>query len=182
MKILGLTLGWKPKEEAIYGSRNSVHERIVGQKVYITTRVINRTVKIIISGKVLPGSFSVSKGICTIRVKLDKEHRFLTPVSNVKFDKKVINSEGSGQNQYGIRFRYPIASITYTAEVIDTKKMKDITEELSRYSNLEIMKKLFKDRVIKSNEPSFIYETQLKTKLDVLNSNLFLESNEWGVG
>ena len=165
MKILGLTLGWKPKERAIYSSHNSVHERMVGQKVYITTHVINRTVKIIISSKVLPGSFSVSKGICTIRVKLDKEHRFLTPVSNVKFDKKVINSDGSGQNQYGMRFKYPIASTMYIAEVIDAKKMDDITEELSGYPNLEIMKKLFKDRVIKSNEPSFIYETQRKTKL-----------------
>lgn len=165
MRILGLTLGWKPKEGAIYGSHNSVHERMVGQKVYITTRVINRTVKIIIFDKVLPGSFSVSKGICMIRVKLDKEHRFLTPVSNVKFDKKVINSNGSGRNQYATRFRYPIAYITYTAEVIDTKKMKDITEELSGYSNLEIMKKLFKDGVIKSNEPSFIYKTKPKAKL-----------------
>jgi ADP-ribosylglycohydrolase len=165
MKILGLTLGWKPEDGAIYGSHNSVRKRMVGQKVYVTTRVINRNVKIIISDNVLPGSFSVSKGICTIRVKLDKEHRFLTPVSNVKFDKKVINSEGSGQNQYGTQFRYPIAFITYTAEVIDTKKMKDITEELSGYSNLEIMKKLFKDGAIKSNEPSFIYETRPKAKL-----------------
>ena len=138
---------------------------MVGQKVYITTRVINRAVKIVISGKVLPGSFSVSKGVCTIRVKLDKEHRFLTPVSNVKFDKKVTHSEGSGQNQYGTRFRYPIASIMYTAEVIDAKKMEDITEELSGYSNLEIMKKLFKDGMIKSNGPSFIYETKPKAKL-----------------
>jgi ADP-ribosylglycohydrolase len=165
MKIFGLTLGWKPKEGAIYSSHNSIHERMVGQKVYITTRVINRTVKIIISGKVLPGSFSVSKGICTIRIKLDKEHRFLTPVSNVKFDKKVIRSEGSGQNQYGTRFGYPIASITYTAQVIDAKKMEDIIDELSGYSNSEIMKKLFKDEVIKSNEPSFIYETKPEAKL-----------------
>ena len=165
MGIFGLTLGWKPKGGAIYSPHNSAHERMVGQKVYVTTRVINRTVKIIIPGKVLPGSFSVSKGICTIRVKLDKEHRFLTPVSNVKFDKKVIHSTGRGQNQYGTQFRYPIASITYTAEVIDAKKMEDITEELGGYTNLEIMKKLFKDGIIKSNEPSFIYGTQRKTKL-----------------
>ncbi len=131
MKIFGLTLGWKPKERAIYSSHNSVHERMVGQKVYITTRLINRTVKIVISGKVLPGSFSVSKGICTLRVKLDKERRFLTPVSNVKFVKKVTHSEGSGQNQYGTRFRYPVASITYIAQVIDAKKIEDITEEFS---------------------------------------------------
>ena len=165
MEILRLSLGWRPKEGAIYRSHDSVHERMVGQKVYVTTRVTKRTVKIIIPGKVLSGSFSVSKGICTIRVKLDKEHRFLTPILNVKFDKKVIHSKSSGQNQYGTRFRYPIASITYVAEVIDAKKMKDITEELSGYSNLEIMKKLFKDGVIKSNEPSFIYKTQQKVKL-----------------
>ena len=164
MKILGLTLGWTPEEGVIYSSHNSVHEKITGQKAYAKTKVIERVVKIIIPGKVLPGSFSVSKGICTLRVRLDKEHRFLTPVSNVKFDKKVINSEGS-QNQYGMQFKYPIVSITYTAEVIDVKEMKDIAEELKGYSNLEIMKKLFKDGVIKSNEPSFIYETQQKVKL-----------------
>ncbi|MCL5434387.1 MAG: ADP-ribosylglycohydrolase family protein [Candidatus Marsarchaeota archaeon] len=165
MKILGLTLGWKPKEGAIYSPHDSAHERMVGQKVYVTTRVINRTVKIIIPGKVLPGSFSVSKGICTIKVKLDKEHRFLTPVSNVKFDKKIISSGGSGQNQYGTRFKYPITSITYTAEIIDAKKMEEITEEFGGYSNSEIMKKLFKDGIIKSNEPSFIYRTKPKAKL-----------------
>lgn len=155
VRILGLTLGWKPKEGAMYSSHNSVHERMVGQKVYITTRVINRTVKIIISGKVLTGSFSVSKGICTIRVRLDdKERRLLTQVSNVKFDKKVTHSEGSGQNQYGTRFRYSIAAITYTAQVIDAKKMEDITEELSGYSNSEIMKKLFKFTFIKPIGPN----------------------------
>ncbi len=132
MKILGLTLGWKPKEGAIYNSNNSINERIVGQKVYVTTRVINRTVKIIISGKVLQGNFSVLNGICTIKVKFgDKERRLSTPISNVKFDKKVIHSKGSGQNQYGMRFKYPIASITYIAEVIYTRKIEDITEEFS---------------------------------------------------
>ena len=125
---------------AIYRSHDSAHERIVGQNVYTTTRVINRTVEVIIYGKFLPGSFSVSKGICTIRVKLNKEHRFLTSVSNVKFGKKVIHSAGRWQNQYRTQFRYPIAPITYTAEVIDAKKMEDITEELGGYTNLEIMK------------------------------------------
>ena len=166
MRILGLTLGWKPKEGTIYSSHDSIHKRVVGQKVYVTTHIINRTVKIIISGEVLPGSFSISKGICTIRAKLgDKERQLSTPISNVKFDRKVIRSEGSGQNQYGTRFRYPIASIIYTAEIIDAKKMEDITEELHGYSNLEIMKRLFKDGIIKSNEPSFIYETKPKAKL-----------------
>jgi ADP-ribosylglycohydrolase len=165
VRILGLTLGWKPKEGSIYSPHNSIQERMVGQKVYVTTRVIDRTVKMIISGKVLPGSFSVSKGICTIRVKLDKEHRFLTPVSNVKFDKRVTRSDGSGQNQYGTRSRHPITSITYMAEVIDATKLEDITENLSGYSNLEMMKKLFKDGIIKSNEPSFIYGTKPKAKL-----------------
>lgn len=131
MRILGLTFGWKPKENVIYRTHNSIREGIVGQKVYVTTRVVNRAVKIIISGKALPGSFSVSKGICTIIVKSGREHKLLTPVSNVKFDKKVIHSKGSGQNQYGMRFKYPIASITYMAEVIDTRKIEDITEEFS---------------------------------------------------
>jgi hypothetical protein len=44
MSILGLTLEWKPKEDVAYRSHNSVHQQIVGQKVYVTTRVINRFV------------------------------------------------------------------------------------------------------------------------------------------
>ena len=165
MRILGLTFGWKPKENVIYRTHNSIREGIVGQKVYVTTRVVNRAVKIIISGKALPGSFSVSKGICTIIVKSGREHKLLTPVSNVKFDKKVISSCNSGQNQYGTRFSYPIVSITYTAKVVDANKIRDPIEELSGYSNLEIMKKLFKEDIIKSKEPSFIYETKPKIKL-----------------
>jgi ADP-ribosylglycohydrolase len=163
VKIFGLTFEWKPKEGTEYLTHNTVHQSVVGQKVYIPTRVINRTVKIIIDGKIFQGSFSVSKGICTIRAKLDKEHRFLTSITNVKFDKKVTNSEKK-IDYYGKKFKYPVVSITYTAEVTDTKKMKDITEDLSGYSNLEIMKKLFKDEVIKSKEPGFIYETRPKAK------------------
>lgn len=165
MKILKLPFGWKPKEGLVYISHNSVHEHMVGQKVYITTSVTNRSVGIIISGKIFQGSFSVSKGICAIRTESDKEQQFLTPITNVKFSKKVIYSKGNGQNQYGTRFKYPIASITYTADVIDAKKMKGIIEKLDKYSNLEITKKLFKDRIIKSEEPGFIYETKLKSKL-----------------
>ena len=164
MKIFGLTFGWKPKEGAEHLTHNTVHQSVVGQKVYIPTRVINRTVKIVIDGKILQGSFSVSKGMCTIRAKLDKEHRFLTPIKNVKFNKKVTHSE-KRIYYYGKKFKYPVVSITYTAEVTDTKKMKDITEDLSGYSNLEIMKKMFKEGVIKSKEPGFIYETQPKVKL-----------------
>lgn len=103
-----LPFGWKPKEGLVYSPHSSAHENIVGQKVYVTTKVINRSVNTIISGQVFPGSFSVSEGICTIRVKSDKRHQFLTPVTNVKFDKKVSYAEGNGQNQYGTRFKYPL--------------------------------------------------------------------------
>ncbi len=165
MKLFRLPLGWKPKEGLVYSSHNSIHKHIIGQKVYVISRVINRTVEIIISGKAFQGSFSVYKGICTIEVNSDKERRFFTPVSNVKFDKKVVHSKGSGENQYGVRYSYPIAFITYTAEIIDTNKIVDITAEVSGYSNLEIMKKLFKYGVIRSNEPSFIYDMQPNIEL-----------------
>ena len=157
MGIFGLKFGWQPKEGVIYKSHNSIHEMIVGQKAYAKTRVTERTVKIIMSGKVFSGSFSVSKEVCTINIKSDQKHRFLTPIDNVKFDKEVKYSNGC-DNYYGNKYWYPISSITYTAEVIDTKKMDDIIKNLDGLSNLEIMKMLFKDNIIKSKEPDFIYE------------------------
>ncbi len=157
MSIFGLRFGWQPKEGVIYKSHNSIHEMIVGQKAYAKTRVTERTVKIIMSGKVFSGSFSVSKEVCTINIKSDQKHRFLTPIDNVKFDKEVKYSNGC-DNYYGNKHGYPISSITYTVEVIDPKKMDDITKNLDGLSNLEIMKMLFKDNIIKSKEPDFIYE------------------------
>ena len=164
MSIFGLRFGWQPKEGVIYKSHNSIHEMIVGQKAYAKTRVTERTVKIIMSGKVFSGSFSVSKEVCTINIKSDQKHRFLTPIDNVKFDKEVKYSNGC-DNYYGNKYWYPISSITYTAEVIDTKKMDDIIKNLDGLSNLEIMKMLFKDNIIKSKEPNFIYNTKPNVQL-----------------
>jgi len=164
MGLLNALFGWRPKEGAVYSPHDSVHRRSVGQKVYVTTGIVSRSVKIIISGQVYTGVFSVSKGVCKIRITSDKEHRFLTPEENVKFHKDVTTTNENGQNQYGMRFSYPKTSIVYTAEVIDAQKMKDISEEFSGRSNFEIMERLFKDGVIKSQEPDFINHNPPRTK------------------
>ena len=89
MGLLNALFGWRPKEGAVYSPHDSVHRRSVGQKVYVTTGIVSRSVKIIIRGQVYTGVFSVSKGVCKIRITSDKEHTFLTPEENVKFHKDV---------------------------------------------------------------------------------------------
>jgi len=165
MKVLGLMFRWKPKEGAVYSPHDSVHKITVGQKVYVTTSVISRSVKIIISGQTFLGSFSISKEICTIMLDSGEKRWIVTPLENVKFHKKVSHFKENGQNQYGTRFKYPVSQITYIAEIIDTKKMKEYKKEFSMRSNFEIMKMLFKDGIINSKEPDFIYKMHPNAKL-----------------
>ncbi|MEM3227683.1 MAG: ADP-ribosylglycohydrolase family protein [Candidatus Micrarchaeaceae archaeon] len=153
-----LGLGWKPKINTLYSSHDSIHRRVVGQKVYITTGSINRSVKLIIRNKTYAGSFMISNGLCNIKLKSDREHRFLTPEKNVRFRKEINKTQGKGQNQYGTPFTYPQTYVVYIAEVIDSAKMK----QLDGLSNKDMARLLFKSGIIKSKEPEFIYRNPAK--------------------
>ncbi len=118
-----------PKEGAVYKSYSKVRRKSVGQKVYVVLSAREQSVGISIDGKMYGGSFSVSKGVCIIRLSMLMSGKttnicMTTPPSNVKFSKSVNTTTETGGNQYGQQFNYPVKKVEYTATVLDKKKLK----------------------------------------------------------
>ncbi len=158
MRLLDI-FGWRPKDGAVYVEHESVKQQVVGQKVYKIIEVVRRKVEVVIDGKAYSGLFSVNEmeGTCRIQLRTDRLHRFIVPLSAIRFSRK-ITKESAKAYYYNVEYTYPVITALYRAEVIDSSMLRDTAYNFEGLSNEEIARTLFRDGVIAAGEPAFIYE------------------------